>query len=61
MFLVVEFDDNSVAVAPSTWMEGTTCAWPPYKNVTVAVKNMEEPKKHWKRFGVRILGSYGMT
>jgi len=44
MFLVVEFDDNSVAVAPSAWMEGTTCAWPPYKNFTVAVKNMEEPK-----------------
>jgi len=64
MFHIVEFTDNrSVAVIPSNWLEGTSCAvWPVHYSsfrVMKAAKTREVPDDRWKAFPIRIIYDSG--
>jgi len=61
-FSVVVFtEESSVAVVHTSWINNSSCAWPPYKGSRVknAVMNGETPAPLWTRHPARVLNSYG--
>ena len=62
MYAIVFSKENSVAVVPTSWLDGDTCFWPPFKlqdRIDRAVKNADLPHKSWSRHPVKILGIKG--
>lgn len=62
-YAVVEFDDETVDVIPSSWLlNDTTCYWPPYRalRLTSAIKKREEPQETWSKCVLRVIRYYGL-
>lgn len=58
IYRVVEFtDEKTLAVIPSTWLDGISCAlWPPYDDTTRcrnACRRREIPGDDWESFPIK--------
>lgn len=61
-FAIVEFTkDLTVEVVPSNWIVDNTCLWPPLRGLrfTAAAKKCETPTHLWKKYPIRVMGTYG--
>ena len=63
MYSIVEFEDGSCDMAPSAWIHGESCLWPPSTTKSHDSKFNQtsgSPGPDWIYYNVRILSHTGL-